>query len=66
MWRVTCLGDIHMFTRPGFVRWTFLLVCPALLAIALTGCSRHQATPVLKTVHEELVREEGAWRIRVW
>lgn len=25
-----------------------------------------RTTPVSKTVHEELVREEGAWRIRVW
>ncbi len=25
-----------------------------------------RTTPVSKTVHEELVREDGAWRIRVW
>ena len=25
-----------------------------------------RTTPVSKTVHEELVREEGAWRVKVW
>jgi hypothetical protein len=25
-----------------------------------------RTTPISKTVHEELVREQGAWRIRVW